>query len=216
MLKKILDLLKIPENIKTLISLGALAIISIIIINYMVQENIKVAMSFFAIISIVYLICSAESKRGTPLKEDIRETANLSKDLRVEEGIWKKIDTLLKNLGFYETKRNDSEELINEPYEFSLAKGSTSLFIVQLKREELTLPVVSLLIAMKNELESTRGSKIGKIVIICNVQQIYDALYHYINGKKDLALLTNYSIKKLGESDAGIIHLEEKLALKGK
>jgi hypothetical protein len=203
------------RKINTPIRLGALAIVVIGFIIFTIDEPLTLVYGaiFVAIIFIIVIVvCLAHIKRGTPPKEDVDTAEDISHDLRVKEDIWEKLDTLLQELGFSTRKRNDSEELIHgeSNYKFSLAKGDTSLFIVQLAPEKLTPAAILQLRGGIRSLKIVRGYGIGKLVIICDTPQIYDGIY-YSKGK-DLALLLNYSINKIrGDRDAAIAHLKEQL-----
>jgi len=203
------------RKIKTPIGLGVFAIGVIGFIIFKIDEPLTwVYGAIFVVIIfiIVIVVCLAYIKRGTPPKEDVDTAEDISHDLRVKEDIWEKLDTLLQELGFSTRKRNDSEELIygESNYKFSLAKGDTSLFIVQLAPEKLTPAAILQLRGGIRRLKIVRGYNIRKLVIICDTSQIYDGIY-YSKGK-DLALLLNYSINKIrGDRDAAIAHLKEQL-----
>jgi hypothetical protein len=206
------NLFNIAAKIKTPISLAALVILVIFAVIYF---NPPILLGVIAIcaVSIIAIICFiADIKRGTQPKEDVNTPVNISKDLRVKEEIWRNLDVALNANGFTERERNDCEELMGESYEFSWAGGTPSLFIVQVKSGELSPATVLQLRGMKSELESKRKEEdIRKIVIVCDAEQIFDALYHSVSGSSDLALLTHYSIDKIKEKDAGSVHLQKLL-----
>lgn len=206
-------LLEEAEKIKSPIGLGVIAIgvIGVIFLNI---DEPQISVISAAIISLIFIVACFASKIGTPPKEDVNTAENISHDLRVREGIWEKLDTLLQDLGFSTRKRDDSEELIptESKYKFSLAKGSVALFIVQLEAKALTPAAVFQLGGMRQRLKKMRGYDIMKLVIICDTEQIYNGLY-YSRGT-DRALLLNHSINKIrGERNAAITHLKEQLLL---
>ena len=206
------SLFNIAAKIKTPISLGAFVALVILAVVYFNPPTFQGVTAIFAVTFIAIIGFIADIKRGTQPKEDVDTPVSISKDLRVKEEIWRNLDAALNANGFNERERNDCEELMGESYEFSWAGGTPSLFIVQLKSGELSAATVLQLRGMKSELESKRKSDdIKKIVIICDVQNIFDALHHSVNGSNDLALLTHYSIDKIKEEDVGSAHLRKLL-----
>ena len=206
------SLFNIAAKIKTPISLGAFVALVILAVVYFNPPTFQGVTAIFAVTIIAIIGFIADIKRGTQPKEDVNTPVSISKDLRVKEEIWRNLDAALNANGFNERERNDCEELMGESYEFSWAGGTPSLFIVQLKSGELSAATVLQLRGMKSELESKRKSDdIKKIVIICDVQNIFDALHHSVIGSNDLALLTHYSIDKIKEEDVGSAHLRKLL-----
>ena len=67
------------------------------------------------------------------------------------------------------------------------------MFIVQLKPEELSPDTIFQLRGIKDELIEKRNEHV-KILIICDVQQIFDGLHYSVLGSDDLILLTHYGI----------------------
>lgn len=203
----------LAAKIKTPIPLGALVALVILAVVYCNPPTLMGVLAICAVSFIATICVIVDVKRGTQPKEDVNTPVNISKDLRVKEEIWRNLDVPLNANGFNERKRNDSEELMGESYEFSWARGTPSLFIVQLKSEELSPATVLQLRGMKSELESKRkGEDIRKIVIVCDAEQIFDALHHSVIGSNDLALLTHYSIDKIEKEDAGSVHLQKLLS----
>ena len=206
------SLFNIAAKIKTPISLGAFVALVILVVVYFNPSTFEGVTAICAVTIIAIIGFIADIKRGTQPKEDVDTPVSISKDLRVKEEIWRNLDAALNANGFNERERNDCEELMGESYEFSWAGGTPSLFIVQLKSGELSAATVLQLRGMKSELESKRKSDdIKKIVIICDVQNIFDALHHSVIGSNDLALLTHYSIDKIKEEDVGSAHLRKLL-----
>ena len=208
------SLFDIAAKIKTPIPLGALVVLVIFAVVYFNTSTFMGVIAIGAVFIIAIIGFITDINRGTQPKEDVNTPVSISKDLRVKEEIWRNLDAALNANGFNETERNDCEELMGEDYEFSWAGGSPSLFIVQLKSGELSPATVFQLRGMKSELESKREiDDIRKIVIICDVRQIFDALHHSVIGSDDLALLTHYSIDEFKKEDAGSAHLQKLLFL---
>lgn len=206
------SLFNIAAEIKTPVSLGALVALVIFTVVYFNPPTLMGVTAICAVAIIAIIAFITDINRGTPLNEEVDTSVNISKDLRVKEEIWSNLDAALNVNGFNERERNDSEMLMGERYEFSWAGGTPSLFIVQLKSGELSPATVLQLRGMKSELESKRKrDDIGKIVIICDVRQIFDALHYNVIGSNDLVLLTHYSIDKIKEEDAGSAHLRKLL-----
>jgi hypothetical protein len=206
------SLFNIAAKIKTPISLGAFVALVILAVVYFNPPTFEGVTAICAVTIIATIGFIADIMRGTQPKEDVNTPVRISKDLRVKEEIWRNLDAALNANGFNERERNDCEELMGESYEFSWAGGTPSLFIVQLKSGELSAATVLQLRGMKSELESKRKSDdIKKIVIICDVRQIFDVLHHSVNGSNDLALLTHYSIDKIKEEVVGSAHLRKLL-----
>lgn len=206
------SLFNIAAEIKTPVSLGALVALVIFTVVYFNPPTLMGVTAICAVAIIAIIAFITDINRGTPLNEEVDTSVNISKDLRVKEVIWSNLDAALNVNGFNERERNDSEMLMGERYEFSWAGGTPSLFIVQLKSGELSPATVLQLRGMKSELESKRKrDDIGKIVIICDVRQIFDALHYNVIGSNDLVLLTHYSIDKIKEEDAGSAHLRKLL-----
>jgi hypothetical protein len=206
------SLFNIAAEIKTPVSLGALVALVIFTVVYFNPPTLMGVTAICAVAIIAIIAFITDINRGTPLNEEVDTSVNISKDLRVKEVIWSNLDAALNVNGFNERERNDSEMLMGERYEFSWAGGTPSLFIVQLKSGELSAATVLQLRGMKSELESKRKSDdIKKIVIICDVRQIFDVLHHSVNGSNDLALLTHYSIDKIKEEVVGSAHLRKLL-----
>jgi len=215
------DILGYLTKISEPLPMGAVSIGGIFFAAYWVATEALTTLFgglvIFSILIITIAVCINDVKRGSPAKKyETKSTnmeINLSKDLRVKGNIWEKIEPIFINIGFNYGKRTVSELLINKRYEFSLANGITSLFIVQLKPEELTISTISYLNTMKLILEDIRRCTVEKIVIICDKQEIDDGLINFVEGRDDLALLTNYSIRQLDKREVGEIHLKHKLGL---
>lgn len=201
-------------KIVTVSSVVGMAITAILEVVKLIPHPL---MGIFAIGALVLIALGgfiADIKKETPSKRDYSKPKSVSfpKDLRIKEKIWRKLDILLEDIGFSERKRNDSEELMGESYEFSWASGGTSLLFVQLKPGELITDAIFQLEGIKSSLQKKRNEyDIKKLVIICDVEKIFDVLHHNIIGREDLALLTHYSINKIEERDAGIAHLKKLL-----
>jgi len=198
-LGKLLDsLASAASKIKTLIFLTALAMLVIFLIVY---SNSPPDIKIIAICAVVflYLVFTVGIKRGTPPKEDISEPTSFSTDLRVKQELWKILDGALSSLGFTERKVSEVENLMGMNYEFSWAKGGEfSLFIVQLKPEELSPDAIFQLRGIKDELIEKRNEHV-KILIICDVQQIFDGLHYCVLGSDDLIILTHYGVHQTEE-----------------
>jgi len=198
-LGKLLDsLTSAASKIKTPISLAALAVLVILLIVY---SNSPPVIRITAICAVVflYLVFTVGIKKGTPPKEDISEPTSFSTDLRVKQELWKILDGALSSLGFTERRVSEVENLMGMNYEFSWAKGGEfSLFIVQLKPEELSPDAIFQLRGIKNELIEKRNEYV-KILIICDVQQIFDGLHYCVLGSDDLIILTHYGIHQTEE-----------------
>jgi len=198
-LGKLLDgLASAASKIRTPISLAALAMLVIFLIVY---SNSPPDIKIIAICALVflYMVFTVGIKKGTPPKEDISEPTSFSTDLRVKQELWKILDEALSSLGFTERRVSEVENLIGMNYEFSWAKGSKfSLFIVQLKPEELSPDTIFQLRGIKEELKEKRNEHV-KILIICDVQQIFDGLHYCVLGSDDLILLTHYGIHQTEE-----------------
>jgi len=198
-LGKLLDsLTSAASKIKTPISLAALAVLVILLIVY---SNSPPVIGITAICAVVflYLVFTVGIKKGTPPKEDISEPTSFSTDLRVKQELWKILDGALSSLGFTERRVSEVENLMGMNYEFSWAKsGEFSLFIVQLKPEELSPDAIFQLRGIKDELIEKRNEHV-KILIICDVQQIFDGLHYCVLGSDDLIILTHYGIHQTEE-----------------
>ena len=186
------------SKIKTPISLAALAVLVIFLIVYFNPPSVIGITAIYAVIIITVFTVSI--KKGTPPKEDISEPTSFSTDLRVKQELWKILDGALSSLGFTERKISEVENLIGMNYEFSWAKGGEfSLFIVQLKPEELSPDTIFQLRGIKEELKEKRNEHV-KILIICDVKQIFDGLHYCVLGSDDLILLTHYGIHQTEEN----------------
>jgi hypothetical protein len=197
----------IPTKITTALSLAGLVAIAILAVVQLIPSPLigAIAIAALSLIAIAGFI----AERVTPPK---KESVSLSKDIRVEEEIWRNLDTVLNAIGFNKRNRSDYEELlIGKSYDFSWASagGNKSLFIVQLKQEELTPEAIGLLHEMRGRLEMKRSEVIKKIVIIYNVPQIFDWLHYVVIGREDLALLTRYSINEIKKDN--VDHLKKLL-----
>lgn len=207
-LQQLLDsLASAASKITTPISLAALkvlvAALTVLVILLVVYFNPPLIIGITAICaaSIVSIITifTVGIKKGTPPKEDISEPTSFSTDLRVKQEVWEILDGALSSLGFDERRVSEVENLIGMNYEFSWAKGGKfSLFIVQLKPEELTSDAIFQLRGIKDGLKEKRDEHV-KILIICDVQQIFDGLHYCVIGSTDLVLLTHYGIHQTAE-----------------
>ena len=181
------------SKIKTPISLAALTVLVILLVVYSNPPPV-IGITAICAVSIVSIIIVFSIKKGTPPKEDISEPTSFSTDLRVKQELWKILDGALSSLGFTERRVSEVENLMGMNYEFSWAKGGEfSLFIVQLKPKELSPDAIFQLRGIKDELIEKRNEHV-KILIICDVQQIFDGLHYCVLGSDDLILLTHYGI----------------------
>jgi len=181
------------SKIKTPISLAALTVLVILLVVYSNPPPV-IGITAICAVSIVSIIIVFSIKKGTPPKEDISEPTSFSTDLRVKQELWKILDGALSSLGFTERRVSEVENLMGMNYEFSWAKGGEfSLFIVQLKPEELSPATIFQLRGIKEELIEKRNEHV-KILIICDVQQIFDGLHYSVLGSDNLILLTHYGI----------------------
>ena len=186
-----------PPTILASISLAALAVLVIFLIVYFNPPSVIGITAICAVIIIT--VFTVGIKKGTPPKEDISEPTSFSTDLRVKQELWKILDGALSSLGFTERRVSEVENLMGMNYEFSWAKGGEfSLFIVQLKPEELSPDTIFQLRGIKEELKEKRNEHV-KILIICDVQQIFDGLHYCVLGSDDLILLTHYGIHQTEE-----------------
>lgn len=200
-LERLLDsLASAASKIKTRISLAALTVLVILLVVYFNPPPIVGVTAMASIVTITIAVFTVGIKKGTPLKEDISEPTSFSADLRVKQEFWKILDGALSSLGFNERRVSEVENLIGMNYDFSWAKGGEfSLFIVQLKPEELTPAAIFHLRGIKDGLKGKRDEDV-KILIICDVQQIFDGLHYSVMGSEDLILLTHYGIHQTEES----------------
>jgi len=204
-LERLLDsLASVASKIKTPISLAALTVLVILLVVYFNPPPIvgitAICAASIVTIIITVFIFTVGIKKGTPPKEDISEPTSFSADLRVKQEVWKVLDGALSSLKFNERRVSEVENLIGMNYEFSWAKGDEfSLFIVQLKPEELTPAAIFHLRGIKDNLKGKRGKHM-KILIICDVQQIFDGLHYSVMGSEDLILLTHYGIHQTEEN----------------
>ncbi len=186
------------SKIKTPISLAALTVLVILLVVYSNPPPV-IGITAICAVSIVSIIIVFSIKKGTPPKEDISEPTSFSTDLRVKQELWKILDGALSSLGFTERRVSEVENLMGMNYEFSWAKGGEfSLFIVQLKPEELSPATIFQLRGIKEELIEKRNEHV-KILIICDVQQIFDGLHYCVLGSDDLIILTHYGIHQTEE-----------------
>jgi len=205
-LRQLLDsLVSAASKIKTPISLAALTVLVIFMVVFMVvylvvHSNLPSVLGIICAtviiiaVSIVCVVSIFTAGKGTPPKEDISEPTSFSTDLRVKQELWKILDGALSSLGFTGRKVSEVENLMGMNYEFSWAKGGEfSLFIVQLKPKELSPDAIFQLRGIKDELIEKRNEHV-KILIICDVQQIFDGLHYSVLGSDNLILLTHYGI----------------------
>ena len=201
-LERLLDsLASAASKIKTPISLAALTVLVILLVVYFNPAPIigVTAICAASFVSIIITVFTAGIKKGTPPKEDISEPTSFSTDLRVKQEFWEILDGALSSLKFEERRVSEDENLIGMNYEFSWAKGGDfSLFIAQLKPEELTPDAIFQLRGIKEELKGKRDEQV-KILIICDVQQIFDGLHYCVMGSEDLIILTHYGIHQTAE-----------------
>jgi len=206
-LDKLLDsLASAASKIRTPISLAALTVLVILLVVYSNRPPVIgiTAICAVSIVSII-IVFTVGIKKGTPPKEDISEPTSFSTDLRVKQELWKILDEALSSLGFAERRVSEVENLMGMNYEFSWAKGGEfSLFIVQLKPEELSPDAIFQLRGIKDELiekrnEIKKRNEYVKILIICDVQQIFDGLHYCVLGSDDLIILTHYGIHQTEE-----------------
>lgn len=200
--ERLLDsLASAASKIKTPISLAALTVLVILLVVYFNPPPVIgiTAICAVSIVSIIITVFTVGIKKGTPPKEDISEPTRFSTDLRVKQELWKILDGALSSLGFTERRVSEVENLIGMNYEFSWAKGGEfSLFIVQLKPEELSPDAIFQLRGIKDGLKEKRNEHV-KILIICDVQQIFDGLHYSVLGSDDLIILTHYGIHQTEE-----------------
>lgn len=159
-LDKLLDsLASAASKIRTPISLAALTVLVILLVVYSNPPPVIgiTAICAVSIVSII-IVFTVGIKKGTPPKEDISEPTSFSTDLRVKQELWKILDEALSSLGFAERRVSEVENLMGMNYEFSWAKGGEfSLFIVQLKPEELSPDAIFQLRGIKDELIEKRN-----------------------------------------------------------
>jgi len=209
-------------KIKEPIPLGAAGLFVIIFIIYhIINENLTPLFGGIVIILAVLLVCivcftdvkriTQSSSSDKALPEEYVDSPIVSTDLRVNDDIWRKIDPVLGNIGFTIRVKSDSENLLTDNFEFSLAKGPKSLLIVQLQPEKLNIDVTNYISGLKNDLEKVRTCVIEKIVVICYTNLIDDGVFHHMR-RNDMVLLSKYSIQQLEKSKPEI-YLKRELGL---